>query len=262
VSIAKLAGEGYVPPDVNALYPPPIFDSVPWLVKSIVLVAFSIVIILGFLLGATRRPALVPGRLQFAGELVYGFVRNSMARDVIGSRDYKPFVPYLFALFMFILVNNLYGILPLISFPPMAKIGFPMVLALIALVVFNTVGIKRQGFIPYFKNMMFIPGVPVFVYPLLAPIELLSTLVIRPLSLTLRLFANMFSGHLLLLVFITGSEYLMLEVANPLLKVAGAATGVLYVGLTFYELFVQVFQAYIFTLLTALYIAGATSEGH
>lgn len=262
MSIATLSGEGYVPPGVNDLYPPPIFDAVPWLVKPIVLVALSVVIIIGFLLSATRRPALVPGRLQFTGELVYGFVRNSLARDVIGSRDYKPFVPYLFALFMFILVNNLYGILPLISFPPMAKIGFPMVLALISLVVFNTVGIKRQGFVPYFKNMMFIPGVPVFVYPLLAPIELLSTIVIRPLSLTLRLFANMFSGHLLLLVFITGSEYLMLEVANPLLKVAGAATGVLYVGLTFYELFVQVFQAYIFTLLTALYIAGATSEGH
>jgi F-type H+-transporting ATPase subunit a len=185
-----------------------------------------------------------------------------MGRDVIGSKDFKPFVPLLFTLFTFILVNNLYGIFPFISFPPMAKIAYPMVLALISLVVFNYVGIKRQGFIPYFRNMMFIPGVPVFIYPLLAPIELLSTLVIRPLSLTLRLFANMFSGHLLLLVFITGSQYLMFEVANPLLKVAGAATGIMAVVLTFYELFVEVFQAYIFTLLTALYITGAVSEDH
>ena len=257
-----MADEGYVPPGLHDLYPPPLFDAIPWLIKSIVLVAISVVIILAFFLAATRRPALVPSRLQFTGELVYSFVRNSMGRDVIGSKDYKRFVPLLFTLFTFILVNNLYGILPFVSFPPMAKIAFPMVLAIISLVVFNYVGIKRQGFVPYFRNMMFIPGVPVFIYPLLAPIELLSTLVIRPLSLTLRLFANMFSGHLLLLVFITGSQYLMLEVANPLLKVAGAATGVMAVVLTFYELFVEVFQAYIFTLLTALYITSAISEDH
>ena len=262
MSIATLAGEGYVPPDVNDVYPPALFDATPWLTKSIVLVTLSVFIIVTFLLAATRRPALVPGRLQFTGELIYSFVRNSMARDVIGSKDFKPFVPLLFTFFTFILVNNVYGILPLISFPPMAHIAYPMVLALVALVVFNYVGIKRQGFFPYFKNMMFIPGVPWFVYPLLAPIELISTIIVRPLSLTLRLFANMFSGHLLLLVFITGSEYLMLEVANPFLKAAGAATGALYIVLVFYELFVEIFQAYIFTLLAALYIAGATSEGH
>ena len=143
----------------------------------------------------------------------------------------------------------------------MAKIGYPMVLAIIVLFVYNIVGIRRQGFVPYFKNMMFIPGVPVYVYPLLAPIELLTNLVIRPFSLTLRLFANMFSGHMLLLVFVTGTSYLLLDGSNLFLRGAGVFTGAMTIVLTFYELFVEIFQAYIFTLLTALYIAGAT-EGH
>ncbi len=256
-----LAGPGYQPPSVHDLYLPALFDGLPWVVKPAILVVASVVIIVGFLHMATRQRAMVPGRVQFAGELVYNFVRNSIARDVLGAHDFMKFVPLLFALFTFILVNNLFGVIPFISFPPMAKIGYPMVLAIISLIVFNVVGIRRQGFVKYFKDMMFIPGVPVYVYPLLAPIELLTNLIVRPLSLTLRLFANMFSGHMLLLVFVTGTSYLLIDGSNLFLRGAGVFTGVMTVGLTFYELFVEVFQAYIFTLLTALYIAGAT-EGH
>lgn len=262
MNIALLAGEGFHPPGVQEFYLPPAFDAIPWLVKPIMLVMLSVVIIVVFLHLASRERAVVPSRMQFAGELVYGFVRDGIARDTIGSKDYQKFVPLLFAMFTFIMVNNLYGIIPVLYFPPMAKISFPLVLAIISLVVFNVVGIRKQGFFPYFKNMMFIPGVPVYIYPLLAPIELLTALIIRPFTLTLRLFANMFAGHMLLLVFITGSEYMLLEAANPLLKGAGVFTGALAVGLTFYEIFVELFQAYIFTLLTALYIAGATGDGH
>jgi F-type H+-transporting ATPase subunit a len=130
------------------------------------------------------------------------------------------------------------------------------------LVVYNVVGIRRAGFLTYFKDVMFIPGVPKFVYPILAPIELLTILFIRPFTLTLRLFANMFAGHMLLLVFILGADYMIFEIANPALKAAGVLTGLFAVLFTFFELFVQVFQAYIFALLTALYISGAVNEGH
>lgn len=256
-----LAGPGYEPPSVHELYLPSLFDGLPWVVKPAILVVCSVVIIVGFLHISTRRRAMVPSRLQFAGEVLYDFVRNSIARDALGAHEFMKFVPLLFGLFTFILVNNLFGVIPFISFPPMAKIGYPMVLAIIVLFVYNIVGIRRQGFVPYFKNMMFIPGVPVYVYPLLAPIELLTNLVIRPFSLTLRLFANMFSGHMLLLVFVTGTSYLLIDGSNLFLRGAGVFTGAMTVVLTFYELFVEVFQAYIFTLLTALYIAGAT-EGH
>jgi len=257
-----MADNGYVPPTSHEVFPPGIFDSVAWFTKPILLVCISVLLIVGIFMTMTRKKAVVPSRGQFAGELVYDFVRNGIGRDLIGSKDFRPFVPLLFALFTFILVNNLFGVTPLVSFPPMAHIAFPMVLALIVLVVYNTVGIRRVGFGPYFRDIMFIPGVPKFVYPILAPIELLTVLFIRPFTLTLRLFANMFAGHMLLLVFVTGAEYLLIEVANPLLKGAGLLTGVVALVMTFFELFVEIFQAYIFALLTALYIGGAVSEGH
>jgi F-type H+-transporting ATPase subunit a len=262
VNATVLADGGYVPPGTHEVFPPAIFDQVGWFTKPILLVAISVVIIAVFFAAATRQRAMVPSRMQFTGELVYDFVRNSIGRDLIGSREFMPFVPLLVSLFTFILVNNLFGITPLVSFPPMAHIAFPMVLAIIVLVVYNVVGIRRQGFGTYFKNVMFIPGVPAFVYPILAPIELLTILFIRPFTLTLRLFANMFAGHMLLLVFITGADYLLFEVANPALKAAGVLTGGVALVMTFFELFVEIFQAYIFALLTALYISGAVNEGH
>jgi F-type H+-transporting ATPase subunit a len=260
--IAAVVAEGYVPPGSHEVFPPAIFDQIAWFDKAILLVIVSIFIIAAFFFAALRRPALVPSRMQYTGELFYDFVRTGIGRDIIGSRDYKRFVPLLVALFSFILVNNVFGITPFVSFPPMAHIAFPMVLALIVLFVYNIAGIRRQGFGRYFKDTMFIPGVPGFVYPILAPIELLTILFIRPFTLTLRLFANMFAGHMLLLVFVTGAEYLLFEVANPALKAAGLLTGVVAIVMSLFELFVEIFQAYIFALLTALYISGAVNEGH
>jgi len=260
--IAAVLADGYVPPGSHEVFPPAFFEQVGWFGKAILLVTLSVPIVAGFFYAAVRRPAVVPGRMQFTGELVYDFVRTGIGRDIIGSRDYKQFVPLLLTLFSFILVNNIFGITPFVSFPPMAHIAFPMVLALIVLVVYNVVGIRRQGFGSYFKNVMFIPGVPKFVYPILAPIELLTILFIRPFTLTLRLFANMFAGHMLLLVFVTGAEYMIFEVANPALKAAGLLTGVVAIVMSLFELFVEIFQAYIFALLTALYISGSVNEGH
>ena len=260
--IAAVLADGYVPPGSHEVFPPAFFEQVGWFGKAILLVIISVFVVSGFFYAAVRRPAVVPSRMQFTGELVYDFVRTGIGRDIIGSRDYKQFVPLLLTLFSFILVNNVFGITPFVSFPPMAHIAFPMVLALIVLVVYNVVGIRRQGFGRYFKDVMFIPGVPKFVYPILAPIELLTILFIRPFTLTLRLFANMFAGHMLLLVFVTGAEYMIFEVANPALKAAGLLTGGVAVVMSLFELFVEIFQAYIFALLTALYISGAVNEGH
>jgi len=260
--IAAVIAEGYVPPGSHEVFPPAFFEQIGWFDKAILLVCISIFIIGAFFYAALRRPAMVPSRMQFTGELLYDFVRTGIGRDIIGSRDYQRFVPLLVALFSFILVNNIFGITPFVSFPPMAHIAFPMVLAIIVLFVYNIAGIKRQGFGRYFKDTMFIPGVPGFVYPILAPIELLTILFIRPFTLTLRLFANMFAGHMLLLVFVTGAEYMIFEVANPALKAAGVLTGGVAVVMSLFELFVEIFQAYIFALLTALYISGSVNEGH
>jgi F-type H+-transporting ATPase subunit a len=142
----------------------------------------------------------------------------------------------------------------------MSRVSFPYVLAIIAWLVFNYIGVRRAGLITYFKQMMFPPGVPKPVYVILAPLELISTIVVRPVTLSLRLFANMFAGHLLLLVFILGGEHL-LELGGALALLSPVAF-LLAIVMTFFEALVQVLQAYIFTLLTALYIAGALAEEH
>jgi F-type H+-transporting ATPase subunit a len=186
-------------------------------------------------------------------------VRNTIARDSIGE-EYKKYLPYLVALFFFVLVNNLFGLFPFTLFPTMSRVAFPMALAIIAWVVFNAIGIRRQGLVGYFRNMMFPKGVPAYVYPLLAPLEFMSTVLVRPVTLSLRLFANMFAGHLLLLVFVTGGEYLIHE-SGPI-RIIGPLSWIFVIALSFLELLIQVLQAYIITVLTALYIAGALSHEH
>lgn len=252
--------EGFEAPSSSDFELPSFFGHSVVFTKPTLLLVISVVLISAFFILAARRRALVPGKLQFAGEAVYDFVRNGVSRDVIG-KDFQKFTPYLVTLFAFLLVNNIYGIVPLAQFPTMSRIGFPIVLALFSWLIFNYVGIKRHGVYQYFKQMMFPPGVPKPVYILLAPIEFVSTVIVRPVTLALRLFANMFAGHLLLLVFILGGEYMLLN-ENTFLNIMSPFAFGMGIVLTFFEALVQVLQAYIFTLLTALYIAGALADDH
>ena len=263
MSLVVLAeeGVGYNPPGSGDFKLPPIIENLEWFTKPYLMALISVVILVAFFYFAARKPKMVPSRLQFAGEGIYGFVRRDMARDIIGSAEFMKFLPLIFSLFIFIALNNVFGIIPFIQFPTMSLIGFPIALTLIVWIVYNWVGIRRQGPIGYFKNMMFPPGVPSWVYILLAPLELVSTVFVRPLTLSLRLFANMFAGHLLLIVFILGGEYMLLE-GEGIVKVLSIGAFAMGIVMTFFELLVQVLQAYIFALLTALYIAGAMSEEH
>jgi F-type H+-transporting ATPase subunit a len=250
---------GFVPPSSSDFELPPIFGDNAYTTKPIFLVFISVILISTFFILASRKAAVVPSKLQFAGESVYGFIRNDLAKDVIGH-DFLRFVPYLFTLFTFILVNNVFGIVPLLQFPTMSRISFPYVLALTIYLVFHYVGIRKQGAFKYFKDIMFMPGVPKAAYILITPLEILTFFVVRPLTLALRLFANMFAGHLLLLVFILGGEHLLQGVIG--LKLISPFAFAVGIVLTFFEFMVQVLQAYIFTLLAALYIAGALADEH
>ena len=260
-SLVRLSaeGEGFVPPSSNDFNLPPIFGDNAFTTKPIVMVFFSVILISIFFIAASRKAAVVPSKLQFAGESIYAFVRNDLARDVIGH-EFMRFVPYLFTLFTFILTNNLFGIVPLLQFPTMSRVSFPYVLAVFTFVVFHYVGIRKQGLGKYLKDIMFMPGVPKPVYILLTPIELATFFLVRPLTLSLRLFANMFAGHLLLLVFIMGGDHLLKGVIG--LKLVSPFAFAFGIGLTFFEFMVQCLQAYIFTLLTALDIAGALADEH
>jgi F-type H+-transporting ATPase subunit a len=255
----RAAGEGFVPPGAKDFVLPPIFDSIPWLTKPILLVSLSVILVSVFFILSSRKAAMVPSKLQFAGEGVYGFIRNGMAKDVIGP-EFMRFVPFLFTLFTFVLVNNWFAIVPMLQFPTFSRVGFAYALALITYLVYHSVGVKKQGFFGYIKGIAFMPGVPKPIYLLLTPIEIATFFIVRPFTLGLRLFANMFAGHLLLLVFFLGGEHLLqgvigLKIVSPFAFIAG-------IGLTFFEFMVQCLQAYIFTLLSALYIAGSLADEH
>ena len=259
VLVRSAEGEGFVPPSTKDFELPPIFGDNVYTTKPILLVLLSVVLISVFFILSARKAAIVPSKFQFAGESVYSFVRENLAKEVIGH-EFMRFVPYLFTLFTFILVNNLFGIIPLIQFPTMSHVSFPYVLALSTYLVFHYVGIRKQGAFKYFKEILFMPGVPKAAYILITPLEILTFFVVRPLTLSLRLFANMFAGHLLLLVFILGGEHLFQGVIG--LKLISPFAFSIGIVLTFFEFMVQCLQAYIFTLLAALYIAGALADEH
>jgi F-type H+-transporting ATPase subunit a len=257
--VRSAEGGGFVPPSSKDFQLPPIFGDNVYTTKPILLVFLSVILISTFFILSARKAAIVPSKFQFAGESVYSFVRENLAKEVIGH-DFMRFVPYLFTLFTFILVNNLFGIIPLIQFPTMSHVSFPYILAISTYLVFHYVGVRKQGALKYFKEILFMPGVPKAAYILITPLEVLTFFVVRPLTLSLRLFANMFAGHLLLLVFILGGEHLFQGVIG--LKLISPFAFSIGIVLTFFEFMVQCLQAYIFTLLAALYIAGALADEH
>jgi F-type H+-transporting ATPase subunit a len=259
LSVFSAKGEEFVPPSSADFVLPPIFENISFITKPILLVLFSVLLVSLFFSMSARKAAVVPSKFQFAGELVYGFVRKDLGEEILGH-EFKRFMPYLFSLFTFILTNNIFGIVPFLQFPSFSRISFAYVLGIITFGVFHYVGIRRQGIKKYVKDIMFMPGVPKPVYILLTPIEIATFLIVRPLTLSLRLFANMFAGHLLLMIFFLGGEHL-LQGAIAMKAIGFFAFG-MGIALTFFEFLVQCLQAYIFTLLTALYIAGGLADEH
>ncbi len=219
----------------------------------------SLVCMLFFVLGA-RRKAAVPGKGQNIAETAFLFVLNNIAIDVIGPEGAK-YANYLASLFFFIFFMNFLEIVPGINFPVTSRMAIPAVLALLTWFIFNIVGILKQGPIRYFKDTLFPPGVPMAVKPLLALIELFSVFIIRPLTLAIRLLANMMAGHVLLTIFFLFTHDYLLDDINPAAVPLGIVTLVVAVGLIVFELLVISIQAYIFAMLTAFYIAESI-HGH
>jgi len=234
------------------------------------LTKYSILLVLGailafvFLYSASRKAALVPSRGQYLGEQAYDFVRTGIARDSIGDHDFMKFVPLLVSMFFFLLFNNLFGMVPVLQFPPFARVSFAYGLAAMVWLIYNGIGVGRHGFLGYLKHQCVPSGVPLVILPLIVPLEFMSNILVRPITLSLRLFANMFAGHMLLLLFATGAEYLLLDATGtlPVLKAAGVLSFLLGILVGFLEILIEALQAYVFTLLTAQYIAGALAMEH
>jgi F-type H+-transporting ATPase subunit a len=206
---------------------------------------------------AAIRPSLVPRGVRNLVEVVVDFVRNQIALEVIG-REGLTWVPFLTSVFAFILIGNLFGIVPGIQFPVNGRMAIPAFMAVLVWVLFIVTGLRAQG-PAYFKNALFPPGVPVGMYILLTPIELVSTFVLRPFTLSVRLLANMMAGHLILAIFFLGTAYLLAQPATIPFAVPAFALSIALIG---FEILVAVLQAYIFTILTAVYIGGAIHPEH
>jgi len=252
-------GGGFQAPGPEDFWQPLWGGDSPWaFTRPMLFGAVAFLLLVWWLLYSTRKRAMIPGKAQFVTEAVYGMVRNGVARDIIGSRDFLKYVPLLFSLFTFILVNNLWGIIPPIQFPTMSRIGFPIALSLIVFFVYHIVGMRSMGVGGYFKHMV-PPGLPTAIVPIVFFLELLTYFFTRPVTLALRLFGNMFAGHVLLLLCSLGGYYLLFQ-SGGVIKIAGVAVYLGGVVMTAFEAFVQFLQAYVFTLLSALYIAGSLAS--
>ena len=226
--------------------------------RVVLLMYFAALVTVGFFMLGIRKRSLVPRGFQFAAETGYLFVRNNIAIDIMGPQGAR-YAPFLTCFFFFIFFSNFLEILPFVNFPVTSRMALPAILALTSWFAFVGVGLKRHGF-SYLRDIAFPPGVPVAVYIILTPIELLSTFIIRPFTLAIRLLANMLAGHVLLTIFFLFTEELLLH-GSLLQRPLGIVTFLVAIILIVFELLVITIQAYIFTTLTAFYIAEAL-EGH
>lgn len=215
--------------------------------NSSLYMVLSTIFVIAFMLFSTRKKAVLPSKLQIVAESIYNFI-NNMIEGTIGHEG-KKFFPLVFTIFTFILLSNMLGLTPY-SFTSTSQIAVTLSLALIAFLTITIFAIARNGLVGFIH--MFLPsGVPLWMAPVIFIIELFSFL-IRPITLSVRLFANMVAGHVLLKV-----------VAGFIISL-GAVLGVLpflfSVVMTGFELFVAVLQAYIFAILVCAYLSEATKS--
>lgn len=232
----------------------PTFNKVALISVLAALIATAI-----FLLAARQDGMKAPKGVRNLAETIVEFIENQIILPTMGSHG-MGWTPFLLSTFVFIYLCNLPGIVPILYMPATARIAIPLFLSLLVWVIFIGVGFKHQG-PKYIKNSLFPPGVPGPLYILVAPIEFISTFLVRPFSLTVRLFANMLAGHILLVTFALLTEELVKADAIALKPVAILPFFML-VFLTAFEVLVGFLQAYIFTILAAVYIGGAAHPEH
>ncbi len=253
---------GFHGPTIDEFFPDVVFFAgTPFEMNRIILIRFLavIVLMLVFWVG-TRRMKIIPTRMQSLVEMGLDFARVNIAEDLLGKKDGKRFLPLITTIFFMVLFMNLTGIIPLLNIAGTSVIGVPLVLAVVAYGAFIYAGIKKNPG-KFFRNALFPPGVPPALYIIVTPIEFISTFIIRPITLTLRLMMNMVVGHLLLVLFFSATQFFFFT-ADGGFKLFGAGTLVFGFAFTLFEVLIAVLQAYIFALLTAVYIQLALAEEH
>lgn len=225
--------------------------------KVVLIYVFAIALtMLIFILGNKKQ--MVPGYAQNLAEMSVEFVEDQIVMPTIGTKGLK-YTPLLTSFFFFILFCNIFEIVPFIQMPATARIALPLFLALLAYVVYHGAGIKEHGPIGYLKAALVPPGVPKLLLPLMVLIEFISKFLVQPFSHTVRLFANLLAGHILLVTFAVLSSALWTlnwyAIFLPLPVIA-------VIFFTAFEVLVSFLQAYVFALLAGVYIGMAVSHEH
>ncbi len=222
-----------------------------------------VVILLIFWLG-TRKMKIVPSRAQAALEFTTDFVRNSIVVGTLGEKQGRKYLPVLMAIFFTTLGMNLAGIIPGLQLAGTSVIGLPLIMALVIYVLFIYAGIRQHRVGGFFKHSLVIPGVPWPLVPFLALLEFLSTFILRPVTLTLRLLMNLVAGHMLLVLCFSATQFFFFTVlaSGNFLGLLGVGSFAFGIAFTLLELFVAALQAYVITILGAIYIQMAVAEEH
>jgi F-type H+-transporting ATPase subunit a len=252
-------GCGYPAPGLNDFEFKPLFSIGSFhFTKPELIAVLCMVAVIGFFWAAFSKPKLVPRGMQNIGEMVLVAVRDQVLRPALGRKGDR-YLGLIASLFFYIFLMNLMELIPVFQFPANSRIGFVWPMVFIVYFLYLFLGFRQQGFIGYFKNMV-PPGVPWYILPLLAPVELAKFFIIQPFTLGVRLFGNMFAGHLLLSIFMIATWYLMSFWTVGLLYSAGSFVMTVFVFLL--EVLVDLLQAFIFSTLTATYIAASLEPAH
>ncbi|MFG2813860.1 F0F1 ATP synthase subunit A [Streptomyces sp. NPDC004673] len=254
-------GCGFPAPGLHSFLFKPLWgdaDSSLYFNKTMLLALIGSIVVVAFFWAAFARPKVVPGKLQMIAESGYDFIRRGVVYETIGKKEGEKYVPLVVSLFFFVWMMNLWSIIPVAQFPVTAIISYPAVLAAIVYILWVGLTFKRQGFVGAFKNFTGYDKSLGAVLPLSMTIELFSNLLVRPFTHAVRLFANMFAGHTLLLLFTIASWYML----NGIGIAYSAVSFVMVLVMTAFELFIQAVQAYVFVLLTCSFIQGALAEHH
>ncbi|MFG1793840.1 F0F1 ATP synthase subunit A [Nocardia altamirensis] len=257
LSVTTLAGEFHAP-SLSDFYPPALlFEGTPFeidrlmMVRLLMTAVLIIVMILAF-----RSPRLIPRGLQNIAETGLVFVKEQISDEVLGKESGRKYFPLIATIFFTVLFLNFSGVIPGLNISSNARIGMPLVLAAIAYIAFNYVGIRKYGFFTYLRSSIVVPNVPPALHLLLIPIEFLSTFILRPFTLMVRLMANMLAGHIMLVLFFSATWFFLFD-AVSWMKVFSPFSLLAGLGFTLFELLVIFLQAYVFALLTAVYIGLA-----
>jgi F-type H+-transporting ATPase subunit a len=263
------SGSGFEAPSINEFYPEAVlWAGTPFEMNRIMIirVLVTVLLLVVFLLwsskfkNSAKQGKLVPSKFQLLGEISVDFVRKSIAHDQLGQKDGDRFLPLLATIFFATLGMNITGIIPGLNIAGTSVIGLPIVMALAAYVTFIYAGVRKHG-AGFFKNSLFPAGVPAAFYILVTPIELLSTFILRPVTLALRLTMNMIAGHLLLVLCFSATQFFLFN-TDGIFKAFGAGTFLFGFVFTLFEILVAFLQAYVFTLLTTVYIQLALADEH